>query len=320
MKRPEGFDPVAENPPPSSSRRRSVGRPDSKPKQLEKISPARSRGASSERVSTARVSSARARPDVEGSRVIRRTARDRRRFERAEVRRFTRRARTRRRTAAAAVGVVATLVGIIVGAVFSPFLALRVIAVDGTARVSAEQVEGAVAGQIGTPLALIDFATITRQLGAFPLIRSYVTEIVPPHTLVLHVTERQPIGTIQAGSSFQLVDPAGVVVQESPERVPGLPLILTAGVAGQGAGFESVVQVLLALPPETFAQVDSVSANTRDDVSLVLTGVGQRVKWGSAENSATKAVLLSALIAATDPSRAGEFDVSAPSNGVFRPA
>ena len=87
-----------------------------------------------------------------------------------------------------------------------------------------------------------------------------------------------------------------------------------------GAAFASMVAVLLALPPDMLAQVDSVTARTQDDVALVLTGVGQGVTWGSADDSDTKASLLSALIELTDPNQPGVFDVSAPSNGVFRPS
>jgi cell division protein FtsQ len=232
------------------------------------------------------------------------------------VRRFTRRARNRRLATAAIVGVLITLVGLVLTAVYSPILALRTITVEGTSRVSAEQVMAAVDEQMGTPLALIDYGKITNQLGAFPLIRSYVTETIPPSTLIIHVVERAPVGAIKSGSTFQLVDPAGVVVQESSERVAGIPVIDIGGAATSSAAFDSVVEVLISLPAALLAQVDSVSAKTHD----VLTGVGQRVIWGSATDSAAKAKLLAALIAVTDPGRAGAFDVSAPGNGVFRPA
>ncbi len=236
------------------------------------------------------------------------------------MRRFTRRARNRRLATAAIVGVLITLAGLVLTAVYSPILALRTITVEGTSRVSAEQVMAAVDEQMGTPLALIDYGKITNQLGAFPLIRSYVTETIPPSTLVIHVVERAPVGAIKVGSTFQLVDPAGVVVQESSERAAGIPLIDIGGASTSSEAFDSVVEVLVSLPATLLAQVDSVSAKTHDDVSLVLTGVGQRVIWGSATDSAAKAALLAALIAVTDPGRAGAFDVSAPSNGVFRPA
>ncbi|MFM9878367.1 MAG: FtsQ-type POTRA domain-containing protein [Rhodoglobus sp.] len=217
-------------------------------------------------------------------------------------------------------GTVASLILIILAAIFSPILALREIRIDGTARVSVDEVHAAVDGQLGTPLALLDFGEITNELAAFPLIRSYVTEIVPPDTLLIHIVERQPVGAVLTGGTYHLVDPAGVTVQVSAERIPGVPIIDVGGAPTPGVVFNAVVEVLLSLPPELLTQVDSASATTQDDVSLVLTGVGQRVTWGSADQSASKATLLAALIAVTDPASAGEFDVSAPTNGVFRPS
>ena len=213
-----------------------------------------------------------------------------------------------------------TLIALVFVAVYSPLLALRTITVDGTNRVDASEVTKTVDSQLGTPLALIDFGKITEQLGAFPLIRSYVTEIVPPDTLLIHVTERQPVGSVLSGTTYELVDPAGIVLQQSTEPIPGVPLIDLAGKTTADPPFSAMVSVLLALPPEVLAQVAGVSATTKDDVSLVLTGVGQRVTWGSADDSAKKARLLAALIANTDPASAGVFDVSAPGNGVFRPS
>jgi cell division protein FtsQ len=160
---------------------------------------------------------------------------------------------------------------------------------------------------------------VTTVLGTFPLIRSYVTETVPPNTLRIHIVEREPVGAVQANGVFSLVDPAGIVVLESAERVPGVPVIDLQGETTASPVFESIVEVLLAMPRGLLEQVDSISATTKDDVSLVLTGVGQRVSWGSAENSARKAAVLEALIEITDSNREGEFDVSAPGNGIFSP-
>ncbi|MGL4340526.1 MAG: FtsQ-type POTRA domain-containing protein [Rhodoglobus sp.] len=248
----------------------------------------------------------------------RRAARLRRRFERAEIRRFTRRARHRMMTFAILGGLVLTLLALVFVAVYSPLLALRTISIEGTSRIDAAEVRSAVDGQLGTPLALVDFDVITKDLTAFPLIRSYVTQIVPPDTLVIRITERSPVASVQDGAMFALVDPAGVVVQQSVERIPGVPLLNLPGGDVSSSAFQSMVAVLLALPPEMLAQVESVSATTQDDVSLVLTGVGQGVTWGSAEQSEKKAILLMALIRVTDPAQPGVFDVSAPGNGVFR--
>jgi cell division protein FtsQ len=236
------------------------------------------------------------------------------------VRRFTRRARQRRGVLAALAGLVLVLVTLVLVAVYSPILALRTITVQGTSRIDPAQVQEAVSGQLGTPLALVDFTRLTSELGAFPLIRSYGTETVPPDTLIIRIVERQPVGVVLRHGSYDLVDPAGVTIASSPERPAGVPFIDLGTGTIESTGFRTMVDVLIALPTTLLPQVDSIIATTQDDVTLVLTGVGQRVRWGDAEDSAKKARVLAALIAVTDPSRAGEFDVSAPGSAVFSPA
>ena len=247
---------------------------------------------------------------------LKRAERSRRRFERGEVRRFTRRSRSRRTIMLTAAGLVVALLAVLAVAVYSPLLALKTITVDGASRVDAAQVTDAVDGQLGTPLALLDYGQFTRQLAEFPLIRSYVTEMVPPDTLIIHIVERAPVAAVQSGAEFDLVDPAGIVVQSSPERPDGVPLIDIGGQEPDSAAFTSVVAVLLALPAPLLAQVDSITANTQDDVTFVLRGVGQSVVWGSADNSGYKASALAAMVAKQDPNALIEYDVSAPGSVV----
>jgi cell division protein FtsQ len=316
MKRPDGFDPPGRSQPTPPGRKPAQPRTPRAPRpRVDKPAPT-AREPRPKRSSPARQSP----PDAAARAELRRAARERRRFERAEVRRFTRRARNRRIAFAAVGGIVATLIALVLVAVYSPILSLRTIRVDGTLRIDPALVQEAVQGQLGTPLALLDYDRFTRELSAFPLIRSYVTEILPPDTLLIHVTERQPVGQLSIAGAFRLVDPAGVTIQETAERTPGVPVIDLAGGDAGSSGFAAVVEVLLALPPELLARVDSASATTKDDVTLVLSGVGQGVEWGSADDSAQKAALLEALIAITDPSTPGVFDVSAPSNGIFHPS
>lgn len=244
--------------------------------------------------------------------------RDRRRAERAELRRFTRRTRNRRIALLAALGTVAALAIVLLVAVFSPILALRTIVVEGTSRIAAADVQAALSGQLGTPLALLDADAIHAELEAFPLIRSYSTESVPPDTLVVRIIERAPVGQVAVTGGFALVDPAGVTIAQSAELTPGYPFIDARGDLA-GTAFRSMADVLLALPSGLLSTVESVSATTQDDVTLVLAGVGQQVRWGSAEDSATKALVLERLMAVTDPALPGIFDVSAPGTAVFRP-
>jgi len=239
--------------------------------------------------------------------------RRRRREERAEVRRFTRRSRRRRLGWVAAGAVVLALIGFVAVAVFSPVLALREVHVDGAVRLNSTQIEKAVSSQIGTPLALLDDATMRKELSAFTLIRSYSTEVVPPSTLLIHIVERAPIGVVQAPDGFRLVDPAGVVIDTVAQRPTGVPVIQLDGADDvSGAGFRSMAEVLLALPNSVLAQVDTISAHTRDDVTLTLTGSAQRVVWGSADSSEQKARNLTQLLKLYASKGAGEYDVSAP--------
>lgn len=257
-------------------------------------------------------------PRVAAARERRHAARDRRRYERAEVRRFTRHRRARRITLAVVGGVVAVLTTLVLVAIYSPLLALRTIVIEGTGRIDAGQVQEALSTQLETPLALLDYDGVTEDLSRFPLIRSYTTRTVPPDTLVVSIVERQPVATVQRGDGFELVDPAGVTIERAAERAGGVPLMEFPDGDDGGRAFDAAVSVLLALPADLLPQVDVVSARTADDVTLRLTGVGQSVVWGSSEDSERKARLLAALRANTDPELPGEFDVSAPGNGIFR--
>jgi cell division protein FtsQ len=65
--------------------------------------------------------------------------------------------------------------------------------------------------------------------------------------------------------------------------------------------------VAAALPPSLRAKVDDVSAATPDSVRLDLTG-GGLVRWGDAQDSATKAKVLAVLLS----HHAHVYDVTAP--------
>ncbi|KQO65078.1 FtsQ-type POTRA domain-containing protein [Curtobacterium sp. Leaf261] len=250
-----------------------------------------------------------------------RAARKRRRLvERQEVRRFTRRSRHRRSIWITSGAVLVVLVLSIVVAVFSPLMALTKIEIKGTDRIDRSQLLSAVDGQLGTPLARIDFGELKHQLAGFPLIESYVTEEAPPHTLVITVTEREPIVAVQTASGFDLVDPAGIVVESDPNRPDGMPLADVTPSQIGGAAYRTMASVVLALPASVRSTVTDVTATTSDDVTLTLNS-GAKVVWGSPDDSDAKAALLAALVKdheARDPSTAVEYDVSAPDNGIIR--
>ncbi|KQS08217.1 hypothetical protein ASG04_13975 [Curtobacterium sp. Leaf183] len=250
-----------------------------------------------------------------------RAARKRRRLlERTEVRRFTRRSRHRRAVGITAASVVLVLGVSILVAVFSPLMALRTIEIKGTSRVDDTQLRQALSDQMGTPLARLDFDAIKKDIAGFPLIESYVTEEEPPHTLVVTVTERTPVVAVKSGDAFQLVDPAGIVVQSSPTQPDTMPVADIGRTQLGSSVFRTMTEVVLALPSAVRSQVSGVAASTADDVTLTMKD-GSRVVWGSPDDSDAKAALLDALVkdhATRDPGTAVEYDVSAPDNGIIR--
>lgn len=237
--------------------------------------------------------------------------RRRRKYERAEARRFTQATRSRRRKYLVGFAATVALVLVVVLTAYSPLLAVRTITVEGASRVDAGAVSTALGDQLGRPLTLVDFGEVKKTLETFPLIQSYVTEARPPDTLVIRIVERRPVVTVAADGAFNLVDAAGVVVETTPARAPGYPTIDVAANPVDSPGFAAASQVLLALSPEFLAQVDSVSAATPDSVTLALTN-GQRVVWGSAEDSALKARIVASMISNPGIPDVTEYDVSSP--------
>ncbi|WP_438855853.1 FtsQ-type POTRA domain-containing protein [Agromyces sp. M3QZ16-3] len=236
--------------------------------------------------------------------------RARRRYERQEVRRFTRRSRLRRATW---ITVVSSVVAIGIAAVavaYSPLMALREVRVEGTSRIAAAEVRAAFDDRVGTPLPLIAPDEVQRALAAFPLIETYATETVPPGTLVVRIVERTPVGVLDTSSGLMAVDAAGVVVERVEEIPDGLPLIEVEG-GVDGAAFIAAGRVLRSLPPEVRAAIASVTAESADDVRFELEE-GSSVVWGSADDAALKATVLRDLMAAAPPDQVARYDVSAP--------
>jgi cell division protein FtsQ len=238
-------------------------------------------------------------------------------FERDEVRRFTAHLRRRRVIWLSITGsLVAVLIFVGIG-VFTPILALQTITVEGAARVPADQIVTALQSEINKPLPMVNMDSVRQAVEAQPLVKSYSTVASPPHTLVIKIVERSPIGYLPSATGFTMVDPAGVVMENSEERTPGIPLFTVEGDSTKSPGFQAGVDVLESLPSSLAGQVDQVIAKTTDDVTLVLTG-GARVFWGGPENAAFKNHVLSKLLAVNPVGSVSEYDVSSPKTAVVR--
>ncbi|MCT9819904.1 FtsQ-type POTRA domain-containing protein [Microbacterium sp. W1N] len=242
-------------------------------------------------------------------------ARARRRALRAEVRRFTARQRRRRMVWLGSAAAFVLLVLGTLAAAYGPLFAVERVQVVGTTTLDAGAVEAALAGQVGTPLPLVDSSAVKAALVAFPLVESYTLEAHPPHDLVVRIVERTPVGVFESAAGFTLVDAAGVALSTTPDRPEGVPLIEVAA-GPTSPAFQAAGHVYRSLPESVRGRVTGITASTPNDVTLTLGDTGASVVWGNADDSAVKALRLDKIMTARPD--ASLYDVSSPDAIVTR--
>lgn len=247
---------------------------------------------------------------------LRQAVRERRRVERQEIKRFTATSRRRRLIWLVSLGSVAALALVAVLLAYTPLFSVRQIVVEGAHRVNSDGVVDDLRSQLGSPFPLVDQGEIKAALMAYPLIESYAIESRPPDTLVVRIVERTPVGAIDTGSGFNVVDAAGVVIEASAQR-PANYALISVGDAADGTAFEAAAEVLRSLPEEFRNTVDTVTATTRDDVALTMRDSGQQVVWGNADQAGLKIAVFGSL--RTQYPQAAYLDVSSPDVPVVRP-
>jgi len=240
------------------------------------------------------------------------------RAQRREIRRFTSANRTRMILVSSAAVSVFILVGLVLATMFTPMLAIQNIDVVGTHRVKSATVKNALKSLVGTPLTLVSDSQIQQRLASFPLIESFTTVSLPPHTLQIVILERQPIGIVNLGGTDYLYDPAGVQIE--PTKATGsYPRVLVNGDPHDNANYRAAIDVLLAMPVDVFPRIASIQATSKDDVRIRLRGIAnQQILWGDSSDSILKSKVLAALMANTKSKNSLTFDVSSPKTPTVR--
>jgi cell division protein FtsQ len=218
--------------------------------------------------------------------------------------RFGEKTRTRRTVRWIALVLVVALAATAVWVVwFSALLSVSEVRVLGARSVSVDEVRQAAAVPSHQPLARVDVDGVTARVGAIPEVAAVEVRRGWPDVLVVVVTERTAIAVTRTGTSWSYVDATSARFGSPAGPQRGMPVI----VASSDAALASAAGVVAALPPTLGPVVTTVSARSRDDVVLTLSG-GSTVQWGSAEDSARKASVLLALLKV----KARSYDVSAP--------
>jgi cell division protein FtsQ len=229
------------------------------------------------------------------------------------------RVRRRRRALIGAAVAVAAASGLLAVLLFSPALALRTVTVEGNKLVPAAEVAAALKPLKGESLARITDGRVEALLSGQPAIEQVTVAAEPPSTLVVSIQERVPVAVLRKGKRFALIDSEGRQLAAVGKRTDAkLPLISGGSAAVRDDLFPAISAVLSALPPGVLSRLDHASADSLDSVELTLKN-GKTIFWGSAEESAFKARVVTALLKApkTVPP-VTVYDVSAPARPVTR--
>ncbi|MFE2428020.1 cell division protein FtsQ/DivIB [Streptomyces sp. NPDC059373] len=201
----------------------------------------------------------------------------------------------------------------------SSWLRVTQVKVTGTKVLTPVEVEAAAAVPLGGPLASADTDGIASRLRKrLPRIDHVDVERSWPHTIALKVTERTPAALLESNGKYVEVDAGGVRFATIDSAPSGVPLVELTPAHGAGYRYfgtktllRAAVKVAGELPDAVRRQARVVRVTSYDGITVRLSG-GRTVVWGSAENGAEKAAVLTALMKAAKG--ADQFDVSAPTS------
>jgi cell division protein FtsQ len=210
--------------------------------------------------------------------------------------------------ALAAAGLIGIVAWVLLG---SQLLVVRSVGVTGTHLVPASQVRAAADVPAGEPLMRVSTGGVASRVERIPQVQSATVSRAWPDRLVITVVERKPALAIPAGSGYDVVDQAGVILQQLAGRPAGLPRFVPVGALPGNPGLHAAASVMHSLPASVAHRVRSVTAPTADAVTLHLAG-GVTVDWGSTGLTAQKERVLTILLR----THAHYYDVSAPGSAV----
>jgi cell division protein FtsQ len=183
---------------------------------------------------------------------------------------------------------------------------VRTVEVRGAERTAEAEVLTRVGDVVGRPLPLVDTAAAESRVRELPLVVGAEVARRWPATLVVTVTEREPVAAVPVAGGVALVDADAVVVETVSRPPGGLPVVRVDLGAGPGP-LTAARTVATDLPDDLAARTTEVSAGSAADVRLVLDG--REIRWGAATEPAAKAEVLRLLLGTVD---ARVYDVSAP--------
>jgi cell division protein FtsQ len=192
---------------------------------------------------------------------------------------------------------------------FSPALVTKRVTVVGTRSLTPPQVSFAIQIPLGVPLARQNLEEIAIRAKTLPVIETATAKRDWPNTITVTVVERRPVLAVQQPNGYVVVDKLGVPYQRQRTR-PG-NVVLAEVNPGDGPLLTEVATVAAVLPAKLRGKADRITANSRDNIVLILAS-GAKVTWGNAADSELKAQVVTALLKRQP--KLSSIDVSSPHN------
>lgn len=213
-------------------------------------------------------------------------------------------------------GVVVVLAGLGWLVLVSSVLGVHGVRVDGTRTIGADRVREQAQVTDGEPLATLDTDGIARRIEQLPRVADAAVHRDWPRGVTLEVRERTTVAVVTDGDVLRGVDAEGVEYRRYTERPDGVPRITVGRDVGEDRehALAEAAQVIEALDDSIAGRVHHVEVRGADSIDLLL-GNGDRVRWGSAADSARKSEVLLALLDIP----AAVYDVTAPEHPATSP-
>lgn len=199
--------------------------------------------------------------------------------------------------------VVATVLVVLLGAgswlVFSsPWFGVREVQVEGAEVLSDAEVRDVVGLSEGDALAGVDTDAVAARVEKLAPVADAQVRRSWPGTLVVRITERRPVATVQAGGEPWLIDVEGVpyvAADQGGEQADGLLPLEVDNPSPDSLATREAVAVIAALDEPTKELVASVTAESAAQVTLELKD-GRGVIWGDSSQMNDKLTMLTAVL------------------------
>jgi cell division protein FtsQ len=159
----------------------------------------------------------------------------------------------------------------------------------------------------------VDREAVVGRLEASPWVADASVLVELPDTLELRITERRPIGLIDALGEHGVLANDATVLPMTPGVPEGLPAVRAALGAPSESQRQAAAAILMAIDPVVSKRVSALTVGQDGLVTLTLTS-GTTVRTGAAGDEAAKAEALRAVLrwASSDDLELTSIDVSAP--------